>query len=205
MPALTTEFYQRDTTDVAQSLLGKRLVRRARDGTTVGRIVEVEAYLHEEDSACHAARGFTPSNAAMFGPAGRAYVYPIHSRYCFNAVTQCRGYPCAVLIRALEPLDGITLMQQRRARTWLADLARGPARLCQAFAIDRQLNHWDLTRGRRLWIDDELDQPSNWTIGASPRIGISAAQHLLLRYYVADSPFISGSRKLNSFHEKAVG
>lgn len=205
MPVLAADFYARHTTDVAQSLLGKRLVRRARDGTTVGRIVEVEAYLHEQDSACHAARGFTPSNAAMFGPAGRAYVYPIHSRYCFNAVTQSRGHPCAVLIRAVEPLAGITLMQQRRGRTWLADLARGPARLCQAFAIDRQLNHWNLTRGRRLWIDDELAQPSNWTIGASPRIGVSAAQHLLLRYYVAESPFVSGSRKLNSFHEKAAG
>ncbi|MFO7907596.1 MAG: DNA-3-methyladenine glycosylase [Planctomycetota bacterium] len=205
MPVLASEFYERHTTQVAEALLGKRLVRRARDGTTVGRIVEVEAYLHEQDSACHAARGFTPGNAAMFGPAGRAYVYPIHSRYCFNAVTLRRGYPCAVLIRAVEPLDGIPLMQQRRGRTWLADLARGPARLCQAFAIDGQLNHWDLTRGRRLWIDDELAQPANWNIATSARIGVSAAQHLHLRYYVVDSPFVSGPRRLNTPVKESAG
>ncbi|MFW6169033.1 MAG: DNA-3-methyladenine glycosylase [Planctomycetota bacterium] len=205
MPVLASEFYERDTSEVAAALLGKRLVRRARDGTTVGRIVEVEAYLHEQDLACHAARGFTAGNAAMFGPAGRAYVYPIHSRYCFNAVTQRRGVPCAVLIRAVEPLAGIPLMQQRRGRTWLADLARGPARLCQAFAIDRQLNHWDLTRGRRLWIDDELAQPVPWSIATSSRIGVSAAQQLNLRYYVVDSPFVSGPRRLNTPVKRSAG
>ena len=177
MPVLTSEFYRRDTTRVAQDLLGKRLVRRTREGTSSGRIVEVEAYLPEDDPACHGARGRTRTNAAMFGPAGRAYVYPIHSRYCFNTVTQPSGQGCAVLIRAIEPLEGIGLMQQRRGCTALADLARGPARLCQALAIDRRLDHWDLTRGHRLWIDDRCDC-CDWMAGISVRIGVTSGQHL---------------------------
>jgi len=196
MAVLASDFYERDTRQVAQELLGKLLVRRTREGVTAGRIVEAEAYLHERDSACHAARGRTPSNAAMFGPAGRAYVYPIHSQYCFNTVTEQRGRPCAVLIRAVEPLEGIALMQQRRGRTWLTELARGPARLCQAFAIDRQLDHWDLTRGRRLWIVDGIVDSAEWTIGNSARIGVTSAKYLPLRYYVVGSPYVSGPRQM---------
>jgi DNA-3-methyladenine glycosylase len=197
MPVLTREFYQRDTEQVAQDLLGKRLVRRSRQGAATGRIVEVEAYLPEDDAACHAARGRTRSNAAMFGPAGHAYVYPIHSRYCFNTVTQPRGQACAVLVRAVEPLDGIALMRQRRGHANLVDLARGPGRLCQALAIDRTLNHWDLTVGRRLWIDDELAQPRDWNMGNSVRIGVTAAQDMPLRYFVVSCPFVSGPRRLS--------
>ena len=197
MPVLNSEFYQRDTLQVAKDLLGKRLVRRSREGTTTGRIVEVEAYLHDHDPACHAARGRSRGNAAMFGPAGRAYVYPIHSRYCFNTVTRSTGCPCAVLIRAVEPLEGISLMQQRRGSNTLTDLTRGPARLCQAFAIDRQLDHWNLTCGRRLWIDDSVERRTDWIMGNSVRIGVTAARHMPLRYYVVNCPFVSGLRRLN--------
>jgi DNA-3-methyladenine glycosylase len=192
---LPTEFYCRDTARVAHDLLGKLLVRCSREGVTSGRIVEVEAYLPEGDPASHAARGCTRSNRAMFGPPGRAYVYPIHSRHCLNAVTRERGVACAVLIRAVEPVDGIALMQRRRNRESLLEVARGPARLCEAFAVDRRLDHWDLTRGKRLWIceasgaglcDDE--------IGQSVRIGVTSAHHLPLRYFVQGNPYVSGSR-----------
>ncbi len=196
MPVLPREFYCRDTMAVARDMLGKRLVRRSRGGLAVGRIVEVEAYLPENDSACHAARGRTRSNEAMFGPPGRAYVYPIHSRYCFNAVTQRRGIASAILIRAVEPLAGLELMQTRRGGVATLDLARGPARLCQAFAIDRRLDHWDLTRGRRLWIDDEAPQAGPPEIGRSVRIGVTSAHDLPLRFFLVGNPHVSGPRKL---------
>lgn len=198
MSVLPVEFYQYEPTRVAQALLGKRLVRRSREGMTAGRIVEVEAYLSDRDPACHASRGPTRSNAAMFGPAGRAYVYPIHSRYCLNAVTQQRGVASAVLIRAIEPIEGVDLMQRRRGTTKLVELARGPGRLCQALDIDRRLDHWHLTRGDRLWIDDSLAVPEGWAVARSVRIGVTSGQAMPLRYYVIDSPYVSGTRQLNA-------
>lgn len=196
MQPLRQMFYQRKTAQVAQQLLGKTLYRRAPDGLCGGRIVEVEAYLFENDPACHAARGQTKSNRAMFGPAGRAYVYPIHSRYCFNAVTEERGVGAAVLIRAIEPTVGIDLMRRRRKRENPLELARGPARLCEALAIDRRLDHWDLAAGRRLWICDHVaDSPQPLPIKISPRIGISSGQELMLRFFAADNRFVSGRRR----------
>lgn len=192
---LRAEFYSRATIQVARDLLGTLLVRRNRQGLTSGRIVEVEAYLPEDDPACHASRGRTRSNCAIFGPPGRAYVYPIHSRYCLNAVTMQPGVGSAVLIRAVQPLAGIALMQRRRGRESLLELARGPARLCEAFAIDRRLDHWDLTRGYRLWICRESRTPLEAAlIGQSVRIGVTSAHHLPLRFFVAGSPYVSGSR-----------
>ena len=137
-PPLPCSFYDRDVIAVARDLLGCRLIRLTREGICSGRIVEVEAYLAEHDSACHAARGLTRKNRSMFGLPGRAYVYPIHSRYCFNVVTQAKGVPSAVLVRALEPLVGFSLMQQRRCREKPLEWVRGPGRLCQAFQIDRR-------------------------------------------------------------------
>ncbi|MHB9075989.1 MAG: DNA-3-methyladenine glycosylase [Pirellulaceae bacterium] len=193
---LPREFYGRDTVQVARDLLGTLLVRHSRQGTTSGRIVEVEAYLHEYDSACHATRGCTPSNRAMFGPPGRAYVYPIHSRYCLNAVTLQRSYASAVLVRALEPVEGIELMRRRRRRESVSELARGPAKLCEAFAIDRRLDHWDLTRGKRLWISPWPGGPRPGEhIAESPRIGVTSAQDLPLRYFFQGNPFVSGPRR----------
>lgn len=196
MSVLPREFYHRDTVEVARELLGKRLVRRSLEGVATGRIVEVEAYLPIDDPACHASRGRTRSNEAMFGPPGRAYVYPIHSRYCFNVVTQGEGIPTAVLIRAIEPLTGIELMQRRRGRQDRSELARGPARLCQALAIDRRLDHWDLVRGQRLWIDDEFSGSTTLVVGQSKRIGVTSAHDLLLRFFEANSLWVSGPRRL---------
>src|SRR3954466_3858304 len=149
---LPREFYLRDPVVVARELVGKRLVRHTSAGLCVGRIVEVEAYLSRRDPACHASRGMTRRNAAMFGVAGDAYVYMISSRWCLNAVTEPEGVPSAILIRAIEPLEGLELMHQRRRTDIVRDLARGPARLCEALAIDRTYNGWDLTAGRELWI-----------------------------------------------------
>ena len=192
---LEREFYHRDPVLVARELLGKRLVRETSAGVCGGRIVEVEAYLSRRDPACHASRGMTNRNAAMFGPPGHAYVYMIHSRWCLNAVTEPQGVPSAILIRAIEPLEGVELMHQRRRTDIVRDLARGPARLCEALAIDRTYNGWDLTAGRELWIADDPDASGvPPRIVRSGRIGISSAQRRLLRFFVDDSRFVSGAR-----------
>jgi DNA-3-methyladenine glycosylase len=181
---------------VAQRLLGQRLCRRTRDGLCAGRIVETEAYLAEGDSAAHSLGGPNRKNASMFGPAGRAYVYTIHARQCVNVVTEQQGVGSAVLIRAVEPLTGLQLMQYRRRTDRLRDLCRGPARLCEAFEIGRDLDGWDLTRRQRLWIEPD-------SVGLSPaffrsaRIGVTSATELPLRFFVKDSKFISGTRRQN--------
>jgi DNA-3-methyladenine glycosylase len=208
MPPLPIDFYRRDPVIVGRELLGKLLWRETSAGLCGGRIVETEAYLSQRDPACHAARGRTQRNASMFGPPGRAYVYMIHSRWCLNAVTEPEGVPSAILIRALEPLAGIVLMQQRRRTDVLRDLARGPARLCEALAIDRTYDGWDLTAGRELWISsdertsdertsdertsEEVPRGEPLRIATSGRIGLSSAQRRLLRFFVADNRFVSG-------------
>jgi DNA-3-methyladenine glycosylase len=193
MKTLGGEFYARNPVVVAPELLGKRLVRETSAGLASGIIVEVEAYLSCRDAACHASRGMTPRNRSMFGPPGRAYVYTIHTRWLLNAVTEPAGTPSAILIRAIEPERGIDLMQQRRRTEVVRDLARGPGRLCEALAIDRTYDGWDLSRGEELWIEsaDPLEQRA-LRIVRSGRIGISSAKHRLLRFYVAGNRFVSG-------------
>jgi DNA-3-methyladenine glycosylase len=192
MCPLPRSFYNRDVVEVARELLGMLLMRRSRRGLTSGFIVETESYLADGDSACHAARGKTQSNRAMFGPPGRAYVYPIHSRYCLNAVTQPAGTASAVLIRAVEPLEGIELMRARRGRHNLRELTRGPGRLCEAFDIDRSLDRCDLTKPQRLWICPHPDQEiSDEDVQSSTRIGVTSAHELPLRFFVRSNPFVS--------------
>jgi DNA-3-methyladenine glycosylase len=199
LPPLAREFYLRDPVMVARELIGKRLIRETSAGICGGRIVEVEAYLSQRDPACHASRGMTNRNAAMFGPPGHAYVYMIHSRWCLNAVTEPAGVPSAILIRAIEPLEGLELMHQRRRTDIVRDLARGPARLCEALAIDRTYNDWDLTAGRELWIAGDPDPSAGSPcVARSGRIGISSAQRRLLRFFDSDSRFVSGARKLRA-------
>ncbi|MCL4202335.1 MAG: DNA-3-methyladenine glycosylase [Pirellulaceae bacterium] len=197
MDPLPVAFYDRDVVRVARELLGTLLCRTTRHGLAAGRIVETEAYLAADDTACHAARGKNRKNASMFGPPGRAYVYPIHARWCFNVVTEPRRVASAVLIRAIEPLAGIPLMQQRRGLDQRTDLARGPARLCEALAIDRRLDGWNLSRGRRVWIAADQDGPfPDERIGCSPRIGVTSAAELHLRFYVRGNPYVSGPQRL---------
>ncbi|GAB5442355.1 MAG: DNA-3-methyladenine glycosylase [Fuerstiella sp.] len=196
---LPPEFFQRDVVRVAQQLIGCRLCRRSRNGLATGIIVETEAYLPEADSASHAAVGPNRKNEAMFGPAGRAYVYTIHARQCFNVVTDDQGIGAAVLIRALRPLRGIDLMKQRRGTDRLTDLCRGPARLCEALDIGRNLNHWPLTGGRRLWLEaptaDEAESLGD--VARSVRIGVTSAANLPLRFFVRNDPFVSGPKRLH--------
>ena len=198
-PPLPRTFYARDPVEVARDLLNKMVYRRSREGLVAGRIVEVEAYLADADPACHAARGRTLRNRVMFGRAGLLYVYPIHARYCLNAVTEYEHRGSAVLIRAIEPIEGIDLMAQRRGNVRLLELTRGPARLCEALQVARDLDGWDLTWGRRIWIGRELPSASPITIARSPRIGVTSAEELPLRFFADGNPFVSGPR---SWHSK---
>src|SRR5688500_9798113 len=147
---LPREFYNRPTLTVAAELLGKVLVHRTPAGVAAGMIVETEAYIGEDDPACHAAPGPTQRNAPLYGPPGFAYVYLNYGiHYLVNAVTEAEGHPAAVLIRALEPVDGIRLMEKRRApdgrRIDPADLCRGPGNLTRALGITLTDNLLDLT------------------------------------------------------------
>jgi DNA-3-methyladenine glycosylase len=147
LPPLSRAFYARCPIVVARDLVGKQLVRDIGGELSIGHIVEVEAYLSSRDKACHASRGLTRRNATMFGPAGHAYVYMIHARWCLNAVTEDVGRGSAVLIRAIQPLVGIDEMRRRRSVDRLLDIARGPARLCQAIDVTKHYDGWDLTIG----------------------------------------------------------
>lgn len=190
---LPASFYERPTLEVASALLGKVLVRETPEGRASGRIVETEAYVGPEDRASHAFRGPTRRNAAMFGPAGRAYVYQIYGlHFCLNAVTEAEGYPAAVLVRALEPVAGVGVMRLRRPGIADRDLARGPGRLCRALAIDRAQDGEDLA-GNELWIEDGDPLPPG-DIVATPRIGVDFAgewSRRPWRFRVAGSRFVS--------------
>jgi DNA-3-methyladenine glycosylase len=198
MRTLDQDFYARSPMAVARELLGKWLIRRSREGLCAGRIVETEAYLAQDDPACHAYRGKNRKNATMFGPAGHLYVYSIHARYCLNAVTELPDVGSAVLIRAVEPTQGIDLMRRRREREDLRELSRGPARLCEAFDVDRQLDGWSLLRSTRIWIADPENGPiREEEIGISKRIGVTSAQDRELRFFVRGNPYVSGANKLH--------
>ncbi len=188
---LPRSFYDRPTDLVARELLGKALLRRLDGQWLGGRIVETEAYLPDGDLASHSARGKTPGNAAMFGPPGTLYVYPIHAKYCLNTVTESKGFGSAVLIRAIEPLWGIERMQENRGMDDLRRLSRGPAMLCQALGIDRSFDTVDLLTSKQIMIADrQWDESSRVT--ATTRIGISKSRDRMLRYFVDGSWFVSG-------------
>ena len=175
MIILKHDFYARDTRVVARELLGKKLVRKYKGHLLSGLIYETEAYLGASDSACHAFRGKTARNAVMFGRAGVAYVYFVYGmHYLLNVVTEKEENPCAVLIRALVPFDGIKHMQRHRGATG-KDLTNGPAKLCQALAVDKALNGWDLTTGQKLWVEEQMSLPRRF-IETGPRIGIDYAR-----------------------------
>lgn len=187
---LSREFYNRDPSTVARELLGRPLVRRIGRTWIGGRIVETEAYLSSCDPASHSARGPTPSNLAMFGKPGTLYVYPIHAKYCLNAVTEPEGTGSAVLIRAIEPIWGIPRMQWNRNQLDDRKLTRGPAMLCQALGIDREFDHLDLTGNTNVRIlSDSVQIPQ---VTTTPRIGISQAKEQKLRFIVDGNRYVSG-------------
>ena len=185
---LPREFYLQNTIEAAKSLLGKLLVRRTEDGVIAGRIVETEAYLRD-DPACHASRGMTRRNSVMFGEPGHAYVYFTYGmHFCFNAVTAPEGVGEAVLVRAVEPVEGIEAMKLNRGTDELTNLTSGPAKLCQAFGLDRWHNGLNLTSGELVIADD------GWTpseIMISTRIGINLAADKPWRFYIAGNPYVS--------------
>jgi DNA-3-methyladenine glycosylase len=197
---LPRKFYARPTLEVARELIGKVLVHETASGTASGIVVEVEAYIGESDPACHAAPGPTARNAPLYGRPGVAYVYLNYGiHYLVNAVTEPEGSPAAVLIRALEPLDGEPLMRRRRARasgrraTALSrdELCRGPGNLTRALGITLRRNGSDLTSGP-LRIEDRAlpARDVRW----SRRIGINVGVEQEWRCYAGDSRSVSGSR-----------
>jgi len=197
MTRLDRAFFSQDTITVARSLLGQRLVRILDDGQRLaGIIVECEAYVGEEDKACHAARGRTKRNTVMYEQAGMAYIYLIYGMYhCLNVVTEREGFPAAVLIRALEPCEGLEQMRVYRSGRPDKELTSGPGRLCQALAIDRAFNRSNFRDNPTLFIE-QGESPS--AIVSSPRIGITADQLAIerpWRFYAAGNPFVSHPRR----------
>ena len=183
------------TVELARYLIGKIVVRRTPKGVLSGRIVETEAY-PVGDAAGHAYRGETARNRALFLTPGHAYVYLAYGlSYLLNVSSEAVGVGAGVLIRALEPLEGIATMRRLRADRNLRDLARGPGRLAAALDIDRRLDGVDLCRKGALWIARDLhDAPE---IGISPRIGLSKQTDRLLRFYARGSRFVSGPKALS--------
>ncbi len=174
------DFYLQDTISAARAVLGKIVVHKTEAGIVSGRIMETEAYLRD-DPACHASRGMTARNQVMFGPPGHAYVYFTYgAHYCMNFVTQPRGVPEAILIRALEPIEGIEIMMGNREKDRLEDLCSGPGKLTQAMGIGRDLNGEDLLGDRLYILDDGMDIGP---IVSRPRIGIREAVDELWRFY----------------------
>jgi DNA-3-methyladenine glycosylase len=190
---LPRSFYNRPTLDVARDLIGKVLVHRRRGVLTSGIIVEVEAYIGESDPACHAAPGPTKRNAPLYGRPGFAYVYFNYGvHWLVNAVTEAEGSPAAVLIRALEPVDGVAAMRRRRARKVPDyELCRGPGNLTKAMGITGAQNREDLC-GPNLYIEDR-GLPVAHEIAWGPRIGITVGTEREWRAYVRTHPSVTGA------------
>lgn len=192
---LPASFYARETEIVAREMLGTILECRTRDGVASGRIVETEAYIGEHDLACHAAAGRTQRTAPLYGPPGIAYVYFIYGMYwCFNAVTRAEGHPSAVLVRAVEPVDGVSLMRRRRPRAKRdADLTNGPGKLCLALGIEARHNLLSLVVSPLVV---RADAPvADEDVVVTPRIGISKSAAWPLRYFVKDNAYVSKTPK----------
>ncbi len=173
---LKRKFFSQSTLKVAKNLLGKFLVRKINNHKLSGKIVEVEAYHGFNDRASHAFRGKTSRNEVMFGQAGFSYIYLVYGiNHCLNFVTGKKNFPAAVLIRAVEPTEGIELMKKFRKNKHFKDLTSGPGKLCQAFNIDRQLNICDITKSKDLWIEDRGEKINPRDIHTAKRIGIDYA------------------------------
>ena len=197
MSALPRSFYDRDTLVVARELLGCRLVHDTSRGRSAGRIVEVEAYHGEEDPACHAAAGLTVRTAPLYGRPGYGYVYLIYGMYhCFNVVTRGKGHPSAVLVRALEPVEGLDAMRERRVFRRRGErpipdreLASGPGKLCDALGITLAQNRADLVRSSLRVEPGDPVEAVVWT----PRVGISVGTDRFWRCFIKGSPHVSKS------------
>jgi DNA-3-methyladenine glycosylase len=184
-------FFEQPTVELAKALIGCWLVHRTDEGVAAGRVVETEAYLATEDDASHSSAGETARNRAMFGTPGKAYVYMIYGvHHCLNVVSAERGVGEAILLRALEPLEGLDLMRARRGGVGDRGLCSGPGKLVQALGVTREQDGGDFTQGPLgLWApakEGTLDE-----IAKGPRIGIRKAASLPLRFWIAHSPWAS--------------
>jgi len=194
---MNRKFYNRSTLKVARELSGKYLVVEKGGNYVCGKIVETEAYIGRNDPASHAYRGPTPRNKVMFGDPGCAYVYLTYGiHHCLNFVTERKGFPAAVLIRALQPAEGIETMKKKRKREELKDLTSGPAKLCQALGIDRTLNGADLCSDI-IYVEDR-GMPVGHTRGNKPtkiasssRIGVREGKDKKWRFHVENNEFVS--------------
>jgi DNA-3-methyladenine glycosylase len=193
---LPYSFYRRETVEVARELLGKTLVRVLKNGMRVsGRIVETEAYLGSEDLAAHSSGGLrTKRTESMYLSGGHAYVYLIYGmHFCFNVVTREKDEPQAVLIRALEPVEGIEFMRHRRRTKRDIDLTSGPGKLCDALWIDKSHDRISL-KSEVLFIEDTKSLSAN-KVDVGPRIGVAYAEAAAawpLRFYARGNPYVSG-------------
>ena len=190
---LSRSFYARPTLEVAHDLIGKYLVYVSPRGRLSARLVEVEAYIGEDDPACHASRGLTERTRPMFGPPGRTYIYFVYGMYyCLNLVTEPEGHPAAVLVRAAEPCEGIDhLLVPGRGRRDAVDILAGPGKLCRAFGLTREQNDLDLT-GDTIYVEDR--HMSVGHIRWSRRVGIRVGTDRPWRFYDAESPAVTRSR-----------
>lgn len=200
MPRLAKKFFREKTERVARELLGKILVRRIGQKIIAGLITETEAYVGPEDLASHAAKGKTNRTKVMFREAGVWYVYLIYGfYYCLNIVTEEKDYPSAVLIRALEPLEGIKYMKQRRKTDVLTNLTSGPGKLCQALKIDKTFNNASAVEKKSLlFIEDQGIKISSKNIIKTKRVGVDYAgewKDKLLRFYLKNNEYINSVKK----------
>jgi DNA-3-methyladenine glycosylase len=199
---LPRSFYLRPTLTVAKDLLGKYLIRKISNKFLIGKIVEVEAYLGKTDPASHAYRGKTKRNEVMFGQGGHLYVYFTYGmHFCANIVTEEVGKGCAVLLRAIEPIEGIKVMKENRKNKrrnglmekWsdgkLLNLTNGPAKLCEAFNIKREQNGTDLLQDK-IYIAKGESHP-RFQIGSSTRIGITNATDKKWRFFIKGNSYVS--------------
>lgn len=191
---LSRKFFEKPTLDVAQALLGKYLVVRQGKNILAGKIVETEAYIGEDDLACHASKGRTSRTEMLYQKAGTAYVYLVYGMYhCFNIVTEHADFPSAVLIRAIEPAEGIEMMQKRRKQKALHQLASGPGKLCMALGITKRMNGKTVF-GSDVYIEDRGEIVPQKDIIKTKRIGVEYAKHCEdypWRFYIKGSSFVS--------------
>lgn len=186
------EFYDRYTPAVAKDLVGCRLVRVVRGRRLSGIIVETEAYRGGRDPASHAYRGETTRNGVMFGPSGHAYVYfTMGLHYCLNVTTEPSGTPGAVLLRSLEPEEGVSIMTKNRGMAAVDRLASGPGNLTKALGLDKKFNGEDLVTSDRLFLEHGR---STGEIGATSRVGVSAGKASKWRFFERGSRYVSGGR-----------
>lgn len=200
MARLLRDFFARDTLIVARELLGQALVHETPEGRAAGRVVEVEAYTGWDDAASHGFRGVTPRNAAMFGPSGIAYVYLCYGvHWMMNVVARPEGvdYPAAVLIRAVEPVEGLHLMEQRRSGRPQRDWANGPGRLTRALGIARAQNSVDTVGADSALYWEPGERIPDELVGRGPRIGIAVpepSKSLPWRLWVKGNAHVSRGR-----------